>query len=263
MKLSDASMDMSMITRTKDDKMSIIQQLKKSRLASKTNKIPIKNIEKEIPMNVNVIPSGTNEFEKFGLFPSLLDGLSLEGYHKPTPVQLKVIPRLLQEESIIMAAATGSGKTLAFVIPMIQALLLQEQQGFVRRSNRPRALVLVPTRELAEQILSVIKQLSHHVKLSSCSVLGGERYEIQKRALSRLVDVVVASPGRLLQHKLQHNVYFSNVEHVIIDEVDTMLTQGFGSDIRLVINLKCNNLMILSKYLELFYELFFQLIVLE
>eukprot|EP01035_Chromulina_nebulosa_P021504 gene21504-27847_t len=131
-----------------------------------------------------------------------------------------------------MAASTGSGKTLAFLIPLLQLLLIEEQNGYIRKANRPRAIILTPTRELAEQILDVIKSLSHIVKISSCSLLGGEKYEIQKKALSRMVDIVVASPGRLLQHKLQGNVYLSHVKHVIIDEVDTMFLQGFGPDIR-------------------------------
>ena len=135
-----------------------------------------------------------------------------------------------------MAASTGSGKTLAFSLPVLQSLQIQEQsEEYVRRPKRPRVLILVPTRELARQILTVIKGMSHYNKVSSCAVLGGEQYSIQKKSLDRLVDVVVASPGRLIQHKQQGNVYLSQVSHIIIDEVDTMLTQGFGGDIRAVL----------------------------
>jgi len=134
-----------------------------------------------------------------------------------------------------MAASTGSGKTLAFTLPVLQSLQIQEQTDYLRRPKRPRVLILVPTRELARQILTVIKGMSHYNKVSSCAVLGGEQYSIQKKSLDRLVDVVVASPGRLIQHKQQGNVYLSQVSHIIIDEVDTMLTQGFGGDIRSVL----------------------------
>eukprot|EP00597_Dinobryon_sp_UTEXLB2267_P002903 CAMPEP_0170060226 /NCGR_PEP_ID=MMETSP0019_2-20121128/2230_1 /TAXON_ID=98059 /ORGANISM="Dinobryon sp., Strain UTEXLB2267" /LENGTH=446 /DNA_ID=CAMNT_0010265717 /DNA_START=381 /DNA_END=1718 /DNA_ORIENTATION=+ len=148
-----------------------------------------------------------------------------------------------------MAASTGSGKTLAYVLPAVQNLALQEQlaknaadnseveveEDGVRKMKRPRCLILVPTRELARQVLQAIKQVGHYSKVASCAVLGGEQYGLQKRGLNRLVDVVVASPGRLMQHKEQGNVFFSQVNQVIIDEVDTMLTQGFGSDIRAIL----------------------------
>lgn len=153
----------------------------------------------------------------------------------PTPVQAKVITRILSGENLVMAASTGSGKTLAYTLPCIQALHTQEQQGYVRRPRRPRVLVLVPTRELARQVLDSVKNIGHFSKVASTAVLGGEQYGLQKIQLDRLVDVVVASPGRLMQHKQQGNVYLSQVRHVIIDEVDTMLTQGFGADIRAIL----------------------------
>jgi superfamily II DNA/RNA helicase len=175
------------------------------------------------------------EFSKLGLLEELVVGLSAQGFSEPTPVQKAVVPRLLAGENIVMAASTGSGKTLAFCLPIIQSLVLQEQAGYTRMVKRPRCLILVPTRELAQQVLQSIKTISHHCKMSSCAVLGGEPYGLQKKNLDRLVDIVVASPGRLMQHKEQGNVYLSHVSHVIIDEVDTMLTQGFGSDIRAIL----------------------------
>jgi superfamily II DNA/RNA helicase len=96
-------------------------------------------------------------------------------------------------------------------------------------------VILVPTRDLARQVLSVIKDFSHHLKLSSCGVLGGEDFAKQKKRLQGINDIVVASPGRLRQHKEKGNVYLSRVKHVVIDEVDTMLTQGFGEDLQQVI----------------------------
>lgn len=136
-----------------------------------------------------------------------------------------------------MAASTGSGKTLAYILPAIEAMHGEELLGYMRKNMRPRCLVLVPTRDLARQVLSTVKQLSYRAKVSSCAVLGGEPYALQKKSLDRVVDLVVASPGRLMQHKEQGNVFFSHVNYIVIDEVDTMLTQGFGSDIRAILRM--------------------------
>eukprot|EP01041_Mallomonas_annulata_P001027 gene1027-2015_t len=174
-------------------------------------------------------------FNRLGLLPALVEAVSSQGFNVPTAVQNAVIPRLIGGENLVMAASTGSGKTLAYMLPAIQSLLVQEMNGYTRTTRRPRCLVLVPTRELARQVLTVVKSLSHFAKISSSAVLGGEEYGLQKKSLDRLVDIVVASPGRLMQHKEQGNVYLSQVTHVIIDEVDTMLTQGFGSDIRAIL----------------------------
>ena len=178
---------------------------------------------------------GGTEFSRLGVTAELVAGLGEQGFGTPTPVQKAVVPRLLSGENLVMAAATGSGKTLAFILPAVQKLAMQEQQGYVRQTRRPRCLVLVPTRELARQVLGTVKALSHYSKVSSCAVLGGEQYGIQKKNLDRLVDLVVASPGRLTQHKEQGNLHLSQVDTVIIDEVDTMLMQGFGPDIRAIL----------------------------
>lgn len=104
----------------------------------------------------------------------------------PTPVQNGVIPKLLNRESIVMAASTGSGKTLSYVLPIIQLLHEEEKKGYVRKIQRPRCLILVPTRELARQVLQAIKLIGHHSKVSSAAVIGGEQYSIQKKAVSQL-----------------------------------------------------------------------------
>eukprot|EP01033_Poteriospumella_lacustris_P003160 gene3160-2325_t len=150
----------------------------------------------------------------------------------PTPVQKAVIPRILSNENVVMTASTGSGKTLAYILPALQSMQNEEMLGYQRSVKRPRCLVLVPTRELARQVLGAVKGLGHHAKVSSTAVIGGEDYSTQKMSLNRMVDIVVASPGRLMQHRQRGNVFFSNVNKIIIDEVDTMLTQGFGGDIR-------------------------------
>lgn len=125
-----------------------------------------------------------------------------------------------------------TGKTLAYTLPVIQHLLEEEQRGYKRLHQRPRCLILVPTRELASQVLEEVKRLSHFAKVSSCAILGGEAYNIQKKVLLGKVDLVVASPGRLVQHEKLRNLELQEVTHVVIDEVDTMLTQGFGADIK-------------------------------
>jgi len=163
--------------------------------------------------------------------------------HKKGPNDRKMAPtksKVKAVQSIAFAAATGSGKTLAYLLPIVQSLKAQEvlaqslpldQQGFLRRPKRPRAIVLAPTRELASQISSVLKILSHHVKISSAVVVGGEDYGTQRKRLEGIVDVVVASPGRLVKHWDDGNVFLGSVQFVVIDEFDTMLEQGFQTDI--------------------------------
>eukprot|EP01038_Epipyxis_sp_PR26KG_P014050 gene14050-18843_t len=197
-------------------------------------------LDKEYTIPTIVFPPA-KEFLRLGVFDAISSGLASKGLSEPTPVQKAVIPRLLAGENIVMAASTGSGKTLAYLVPIIQSLIAQEKNdGYKRLSRRPRCLVLVPTRELARQVLSEIKTLSHLSKISSAAVIGGEQYTLQKKSLDKLVDIVVASPGRLMQHKEQGNVYLSHVDRVIIDEVDTMLTQGFGADIRAILRTVLN-----------------------
>eukprot|EP01032_Pedospumella_encystans_P020912 gene20912-23745_t len=149
--------------------------------------------------------TSANGFASLGLSDEILKALEAQEITVPTPVQAKVITRILSGENLVMAASTGSGKTLAYTLPCIQALHAQEQLGYVRRPRRPRVLVLVPTRELARQVLDSVKNIGHFSKVASTAVLGGEQYGQQKIQLDRLVDVVVASPGRLMQHKQQGN----------------------------------------------------------
>mmetsp|Transcript_26289 Transcript_26289/g.38972 ORF Transcript_26289/g.38972 Transcript_26289/m.38972 type:complete len:610 (+) Transcript_26289:185-2014(+) len=180
--------------------------------------------------------SNTRDFNGMGLMDVIVNGLSAQNYKTPTDVQVSVIPRLLKRENIVLSASTGSGKTLAYTVPAIQNMILHERSGYLRLHQRPRCLVLVPTRELAKQVLDCVKGLSHYAKVSSCAVMGGESYSVQRRALSGRVDLIVASPGRLVQHYQQRNLSLSEVNCVIIDEVDTMLTQGFGADIRTILH---------------------------
>lgn len=148
--------------------------------------------------------------------------------------------------SLAFAAATGSGKTLAYLLPIVQSLRAQELMASslenpalsaealtrLRRPRRPRALILAPTRELARQILGVLKTLGHHCKISSELLVGGDSYGKQRKRLAeRPVDVLVATPGRLVKHRDDGDVFLGSVRHVVVDEMDTMLEQGFQNDI--------------------------------
>jgi len=185
----------------------------------------------------------------------------------PTPVQKMAIPAILsgskaqfkyqsdgsgssnsRVQSIAFAAATGSGKTLAYLLPIVQALKTQELLAAahahadndttasasattdIRKPKRPRALILAPTRELTLQISSVLKSLSHTIKLSSTCIIGGEDYGKQKKQLNRPIDILVATPGRLVKHWNEGNVFLGSTKFVVVDEVDTMLEQGFQED---------------------------------
>ncbi len=160
------------------------------------------------------------------LCTALQDELKLPA---PTPVQSLVIPELLrpERESMAFLAATGSGKTLAYVLPLIQQLKQQEMfENYERRPKRPRMLILAPTRELAVQITQVVKSLSHSIKLSTQALVGGQDKGTQRKAMEgRPVDVVVATPGRLLQQWKDGNLYLGSIETVVLDEMDTMLEQ--------------------------------------
>jgi len=119
------------------------------------------------------------------------------------------------------------------LLPILQSLKAEEAINStyehtkpLRRPKRPRAVILAPTRELASQILSVVKSLSHHAKVSSLGIIGGEDYGKQRKLLEKTIDIVVASPGRLVKHRDASNVFLGSVRHIVIDEMDTMLEQG-------------------------------------
>ncbi|GKY99113.1 hypothetical protein MPSEU_000866800 [Mayamaea pseudoterrestris] len=188
---------------------------------------------------------GEVSWSRLGLWPQLVDCLQQElQLESPTNVQQLVLPKLLfhQSSSLAFFAATGSGKTLAYLLPLLQSLKQYEydpsqddtlSQG--PRFQRPRLLILAPTRELAAQILSVTKQLCHALKLSSVGIYGGQDYGAQKKALHKRIDILVATSGRLLKHWKAENVYLGQLEAVVVDEMDTMLEQGFQSELRQVL----------------------------
>ncbi|CAN0121971.1 unnamed protein product [Ectocarpus sp. 4 AP-2014] len=176
------------------------------------------------------------DFTGLGLLGDLVDAMEEFGFNSPSKIQRKAIPQILNGGNVVFAASTGSGKTLAYLMPLIQQLKVEEAQAeeggeSIRQTKRPRAIVLVPTRELAVQVLEVAKRLSRSCKFSSCGVVGGEDYGKQRQRLAGTVDIVVGTPGRLLKHHEAGNFFMSKANYVVVDEVDTMLTQGFAADI--------------------------------
>ncbi len=164
-------------------------------------------------------------FETFNFHPSIMAGVRALGYNIPTPIQLQAIPPIMQGRDIIGLAQTGTGKTAAFVLPILQHLR-QNPRGCIR------ALIISPTRELAEQTCEVINKLGSKVNLQSVAVYGGVSMEQQNRGLRSGAEIVVACPGRLLDHLWKGTISLSELEILVIDEADRMFDMGFLPDIR-------------------------------
>jgi ATP-dependent RNA helicase RhlE len=173
-------------------------------------------------------------FESLGLGAELLRAVSEQGYTQPTPIQLQAIPVVLQGKDMLAAAQTGTGKTAGFTLPMLQRLSSVDRTA---QSRHPRALVLVPTRELAAQVGESVETYGRHLHQRSAVIFGGVKINPQIAALKRGVDVLVATPGRLLDHVQQRTLDLSHVEILVLDEADRMLDMGFIHDIRKVLAL--------------------------
>ncbi len=171
-------------------------------------------------------------FEHLGLRAELLRAISAQGYPCPTPIQEKAIPVILQGRDVLAGAQTGTGKTAAFTLPLLQLL-----QGRKHGGPQPRALVLTPTRELAAQVGASVATYGKHLSLRSTVVFGGVGINPQIESLRRGVDILVATPGRLLDHAGQRTVDLSRIEILVLDEADRMLDMGFIHDIRRVLKL--------------------------
>ncbi|MDD5700676.1 MAG: DEAD/DEAH box helicase [Dehalococcoidales bacterium] len=167
-------------------------------------------------------------FESFNLSPKIMSGVRAQGYTNPTPIQIKSIPPIMEGRDIIGLAQTGTGKTAAFVLPTLHRLI-NGKRGQVG------ALVVSPTRELAEQTCETINVLARYTGLRCTSIYGGVSMEQQNRALRQGVEIIVACPGRLLDHLLKGSVDLSRIEVLIIDEADRMFDMGFLPDIRNIV----------------------------
>jgi ATP-dependent RNA helicase RhlE len=172
-------------------------------------------------------------FSELGLRAELLSAVAARGYHTPTPVQVRSIPVILSGADLLAGAQTGTGKTAAFTLPLLQRLFTAPATG----RRRIRALVLTPTRELAAQVGESIRLYGARLPLESTVVFGGVGFEPQKERLRRGVDILVATPGRLLDHAGQRTVDLAAVEILVLDEADRMLDMGFIHDIRRILKL--------------------------
>lgn len=175
-------------------------------------------------------------FSDLGLSDDILQAVTDKGYDTPSPIQAQAIPAVLSRRDLLAAAQTGTGKTAGFTLPMMQ--ILSEDQGRQSQQSRPiRALVLTPTRELAAQVQDSIKTYGKYLKLKSMVVFGGVKINPQIRQIKSGVDIMVATPGRLLDLCNQNACNLSQVEMLVLDEADRMLDMGFINDIRKVIKL--------------------------
>ena len=171
-------------------------------------------------------------FERLGLDPRLLSGIRDLGWHETRSVQSGVIPFALAGADVIACAETGTGKTAAFLVPILQRFL----HALPTRPAATRALVLAPTRELAVQIEDQVQGLTYHTAISSVAVYGGVAMDIQERALRAGVDIIVATPGRLMDHMRHDSVDFTGVEVLVLDEADRMLDMGFWPDVQRILS---------------------------
>src|SRR4249919_441302 len=166
-------------------------------------------------------------FDHLGLAPELLRAVAQQGYTEPTPVQTKAIPLVLAGRDVLAGARTGTGKTAAFVLPMLQLLHASRPSG----PRAIRALILTPTRELALQVEESVRTYGVANPIRSTTIYGGVGFDPQVRALRAGPEIVVATPGRLLDHLGQRTIDLSRVEILVLDEADRMLDMGFIRDI--------------------------------
>ena len=168
-----------------------------------------------------------NTFNDFNLLPSLRKTLKEKGFRTPTEIQGLTLPELLAGKSVVGLSETGSGKTLAYVLPVLQQLKTLENEGdAIREEGRPRAVVVVPTRELGEQVAKVFKEFTHSTRLRVRSVLGGTKIKMAKQTVSGSFEVLVATPSRLHQ-LVEHGLKLNDVRIVVFDEADQMLDHSF------------------------------------
>ena len=169
-----------------------------------------------------------NEFELLNLSKEIIDALNKENILVPTPIQKESIPLLKEGNDLIGGAQTGTGKTFAYSIPLIEN---------IDKTNRfVKALILCPTRELSLQVKNEIDKLLVNFKLSSCAIYGGESYVIQNKKLKAKPDIIIGTPGRIIDQLNKGNIDFSNVSYLVLDEADEMLKMGFEEDLETILN---------------------------
>ncbi|MDG1268740.1 MAG: DEAD/DEAH box helicase [Candidatus Marinimicrobia bacterium] len=173
-------------------------------------------------------------FDKLGLNDPILKALKQKGYKEPSPIQAKAIPAILDRRDVMAAAQTGTGKTASFILPILHMLSNPKHQF---KGNTLRALVVTPTRELAAQVRESAVTYGRNLNLKSTAIYGGTSVRNQKKVLRRGIDILVATPGRLLDLYNQKSIDFSKIEILVLDEADQMLDMGFINDIKKIIRL--------------------------
>jgi superfamily II DNA/RNA helicase len=169
----------------------------------------------------------TVTFATLGLAPAILQAVQDAGYTVPSPIQAEAIPQALAGHDLMASAQTGTGKTAAFILPALQKLSVESTV----RSKGPRILVLTPTRELAQQVSDAAAKYGKNMRIKVVSILGGMPYPLQNKLLSGFVDILVATPGRLIDHIERGRIDFSRLEMLVLDEADRMLDMGFIDDV--------------------------------
>ncbi len=188
------------------------------------------------------------QFSELGLSEQLLRAVAEQGYQSPTPIQVQAIPVILQGRDVLAGAQTGTGKTAGFTLPLLQLL---QQQALPQKPRPPRVLILTPTRELAIQVFESVRVYGKHLPFFAEAIYGGVSIVPQIQKLQRGTDIVVATPGRLLDLIQQNHVNLSWIEYLVLDEADRMLDMGFIRDIRKIIALlpkKRQNLLFSATY---------------
>ncbi|MGZ8095055.1 MAG: DEAD/DEAH box helicase [Methylosarcina sp.] len=173
-------------------------------------------------------------FDSLGLSEPLLKAVSEQGYVEPTPVQQHAVPLILEGRDVLAGAQTGTGKTASFTLPLLQRLM--ENLDLYQKPREVKALILTPTRELAVQVFESVKTYGKHLPLYAEAIYGGVSINGQIRGLRRGCDIVVATPGRLIDHVHQKNIDLSRLQILVLDEADRMLDMGFMPDIRKILS---------------------------
>ena len=179
-------------------------------------------------------------FQTLGLMPELLRAVREQGYEHPTPIQIQAIPLVLEGRDLMGRAQTGTGKTAGFTLPLLQLLAPHASTSASPARHPIRALILTPTRELAMQVEESVRTYGKHLPLRSTTIFGGVNINPQTKALRAGVEILVATPGRLLDHQGQGNLNFSQLEILVLDEADRMLDMGFIRDIQKILALLPN-----------------------
>lgn len=178
------------------------------------------------------------DFSTLGLSNEIIRAVTERGYTEPTPIQIQAIPAVLSGSDLLAGAQTGTGKTASFTLPLLHRLSSDKSGKVTSNGYRPiRALILTPTRELAAQVEESVREYGKYLQLNSMVMFGGVGINLQKQRLKNRVDILVATPGRLLDHVQQGTLNLSHIEVLVLDEADRMLDMGFIHDIRRILAL--------------------------